>query len=166
MAKLNKKVDFSLTGDFSLIEASLEFNKIKDSEKEFKEVKDILEKESDLVDVLTDSNIIAGEKEALINNIFKGRVSDEMLDLLNKIFLRYTQIVSVTAITALPMEKEAQERLKATLSSRLNKDIVLTNEVDKKIIGGILLKVGDRIMDATILSELKTIRSNLREASI
>ncbi len=89
-----------------------------------------------------------------------------MLDLLNKIFLRYTQIVSVTAITALPMEKEAQERLKATLSSRLNKDIVLTNEVDKKIIGGILLKVGDRIMDATILSELKTIRSNLREASI
>lgn len=166
MAKLNKKVGFSLTGDFSLIEASLELNKIKDSERELKEVKEILEKESDLVEVLTDSNIKSDEKEALINNIFKGRVSQEMLDLLKKIFLRYSQIIAVTAITALPMEKEAQERLKATLSTRLNKDIVLTNEVDKKIIGGILLKVGDRIMDATILSELKTIRSNLREASI
>lgn len=166
MAKLNKKVGFSLTGDFSLIEASLELNKIKDSKRELKEVKEILEKESDLVEVLTDSNIKSDEKEALINNIFKGRVSQEMLDLLKKIFLRYSQIIAVTAITALPMEKEAQERLKATLSTRLNKDIVLTNEVDKKIIGGILLKVGDRIMDATILSELKTIRSNLREASI
>lgn len=170
MAKLNNnknnKVDFLLRGDFSLIDASLELYKSKDSEEELKKVKDLLEKEPRLVEILTDPDIKEEEKKTLIDNIFKGRVSNQMLVLLNKIFLRYTQIVSVTAVTAVPMESKAQERLKATLSRKLDKDVILYNEVDKKIIGGILLKVGDRLMDATLLSELKTIRNNLREASI
>jgi F-type H+-transporting ATPase subunit delta len=166
MAKLNEKKDISLINDFSIVDASLELFKTEDSQKELELVKEILEKETKFVELLTSPDIREDEKRNLINSTFKNNVSEPMLRLLKKIFLKYTDVVTVTAITAVPMKGEAQARLKDTLSKKLDKDIIIINEVDSTIIGGVLLKVGDKIIDGTIANELNSIRKTLKEVSL
>lgn len=167
MAKLvNKKHDIALLIDLSLVDASFELNKVKDGEKELNFVKELLEKETELVTALTDSNLREQEKNELIDNIFKGNVSDQMIDLLKKLFIRYTDIIAVTAITVVPMSESYQKKLKNVLSKKLDKDIILENQIDKTIIGGVLLKVGDKVIDGTLGGQLKSIRRTLKETSL
>lgn len=167
MAKLvNRKVDISLLSDLSLVDASFELNKVKDGEKELNFVKELLEKEPELVTTLTDPNLKEQEKYKLIDSIFKGNVSDQMIELLKKLFIKYTDIINVTAITAVPMGESAQNKLKDILSKKLDKDIILDNEIDKTIIGGVLLKVGDKVIDGTLGGQLKSIRKSLKETSL
>ncbi|WFA08155.1 F0F1 ATP synthase subunit delta [Tissierella sp. Yu-01] len=166
MAKLNKRIDYTLASDFSLIDASLELYKKADSQKELDFVKEILEKETEFVDLLMNPDIKENEKRSLIDNTFKDNVSEQMLILLKKLFLKYTDVVTVTAITAVPMDEHAQEKLSKVLYEKLNKDVMLINEVDTSIIGGVLLKVGDKIMDATLGNELRSISKTLKEVSL
>ncbi len=167
MAKLvSKKHDLSLINDLSLVDAGFELNKVKDGNKELSFVKELFEKEPELVARLTDPNIKENEKYKLIDDIFKGKISDQMLALLKKLFLKYTDMVIVTVITAVPMDGESQMKLKKILSKKLDKDIILENEVDKTIIGGVLLKVGDKVLDGTLQGELKQIRKTLKETTL
>ena len=43
----------------------------------------------------------------------------------NKLFNEYENIVEVTAITAVPMNKDSQEKLKVILGNKMNKNIIL-----------------------------------------
>lgn len=167
MAKLaNKKHDLSLINDLSLVDAGFELNKVKDGYKELSFVKELLDNEPDLVTRLTDPNVKENEKYKLIDDIFKGKISDQMLAILKKLFLKYTDMVIVTAITAVHMDDESKMKLKRILSAKLDKDIILENEVDKTIIGGVLLKVGDKVLDGTLEGELKSIRKTLKEVTL
>ena len=166
MAKLNKKNDYSLISDFSLVDASLELYKSEDSHNELDLVKEILENETEYVQILMSPDVREDEKRILIDNVFKDNVSGAMLKILKKIFLKYSDVVTVTAITAVPMNKESKLKLKSVLSEKIQKDIVLENEVDTSIIGGVLLKVEEKIIDATLGNELRSIRKTLKEVSL
>ena len=52
------------------------------------------------------------------------------------------------------------------LKNKLNKNIQLSNEVDKSIIGGVLLKMNDKIMDSTLVSQLKSMEAALKNVSL
>ena len=102
----------------------------------------------------------------VLDNIFKNNVSSEMVSLIKKIFVKYNNIVTVRAITAVPMEKVTQDKLKQILVKKLDKDIIFENEIDESIIGGVLLKVGDKVFDGTIRSELKSVEKQLKYVQI
>jgi len=118
------------------------------------------------VQILMSPDVREDEKRILIDNVFKDNVSGPMLKILKKIFLKYSDVVTVTAITAVPMNKESKLKLKSVLSEKIQKDIVLENEVDTSIIGGVLLKVEEKIIDATLGNELRSIRKTLKEVSL
>lgn len=163
MAKLGDKgYEVSLLNDLILVDASLELNKVPGYEEELKLIKKVLNDEIQLVETLTSPNVKEDEKGKLIEDIFKGNISDQMLELLKKIFIKYTDVLRVTAITVVPMEKHALEKLKSILKSKFDKDIVLSNEVDKTIIGGVLLRIGDKVIDGTLEGELAAVRKSLK----
>lgn len=163
MAKLGDKgYEVSLLNDLILVDASLELNKVPGYEEELKLIKKVLNDEIQLVETLTSPNVKEDEKYKLIEDIFKGNISDQMLELLKKIFVKYTDVLRVTAITAIPMEKNALEKLKGILKNRLDRDIILSNEVDKTIIGGVFLRIGDKVIDGTLEGELEAVRKSLK----
>lgn len=166
MAKLDRKVNNASANDFSLTDVWMDIYRIPDAQKQLDLVKEILGKETEFVDLVMNPDIKVNEKRNLINNIFKDNVSDPMLKLLKKIFLQHTDVQTVTAVTAIPMDIKAQEKLNDIMCEKLNKDIILINEVDTSIIGGVLLKVGDKILDATLRNELRSISRTLKEVSI
>jgi F-type H+-transporting ATPase subunit delta len=160
MVGKNIKYNMSLINDLSLIDASIKLN-IKAPD-ELNQIKELFQKETELVGILTNPEIRLKEKDDLIDNIFKNNVSDEMISLIKKIFVKYSDIVTVTAITAVPMGKDTQDKLKDIISKKLNKDIIFENEIDESIIGGVLLKAGDKVFDGTIKSELKSVEKQLK----
>lgn len=164
MVGKNIKYNMSLINDLSLIDASIKLNI--NAPEELNQIKELFRKEAELVGILTNPEIRQKEKDELIDNIFKNNVSDEMVALIKKIFVKYGNIVTVTAITAVPMKKDTQDKLKDIISKKLNKDIIFENKIDESIIGGVLLKAGDKVFDGTIKSELKSVEKQLKYVQI
>jgi F-type H+-transporting ATPase subunit delta len=59
-------------------------------------------------------------------------------------------LVHVEVVTAVALTAPLQESLKAKIESSLNKTVELTMTVDEEIIGGLKLRIGDRIADASV----------------
>ena len=154
----------SLINDLSIIDSSIKLNL--NAPEELNQIRELFQKETELVSILTNPEIKQKEKNELLDNIFKNNVSSEMVSLIKKIFVKYNNIVTVRAITAVPMEKVTQDKLKQILVKKLDKDIIFENEIDESIIGGVLLKVGDKVFDGTIRSELKSVEKQLKYVQI
>lgn len=164
MVNKNIKYNMSLIKDLSLIDSSIKLN-LKSPE-ELDQIRDLFQKERELAAILTDPEIKEKEKNELIDNIFKNNVSDEMVSLIKKLFLKYNNPVIVKAVTALPMERAAQDKLKDIIRKKLDKDIMFENEIDESIIGGVLLKVGDKVFDGTVKCQLKAVEKQLKHVQI
>lgn len=165
----------------ALFEAGLELNKLDDFHKEINLILDILKREPDLETLLSHPKISKEEKKDILKNVFEKLVSQEMLNFLyiivdkrreghlfeigqefEDLFNKHKNITKVVAITSIPMKDEAQEKLKVTLGEKLRKNIVLENVVDPSILGGVLLKVEDKIIDGSIKSQLENIERTIK----
>lgn len=164
MVNENIKHNMSLINDLSIIDSSIKLNL--NAPGELNQIKEILLKETELVSILTNPEVRQREKDDLIDSIFKNNVTDEMVEMIKKIFLKYTNIVTVTVVTAIPMKKDTQDKFKNIISKKLDKDIIFENVVDKTIIGGVLLKAGDKVLDGTVKSELKSLEKQLKYVQI
>ncbi len=63
--------------------------------------------------------------------------------------------------TALPLSNDDLNAIKSAVEKALNKKLELTVQVDKAVIGGVLLKVGDVIYDGTVKKQLEILKDNL-----
>ncbi|HKW73332.1 MAG TPA: ATP synthase F1 subunit delta [Candidatus Dormibacteraeota bacterium] len=69
--------------------------------------------------------------------------------------------VRATVTTAVELESEDRDRIEKRLSRRLNKEVRLTLAVDPRIIGGLKLQYGDRVIDASVATRLQQLRRRL-----
>lgn len=69
--------------------------------------------------------------------------------------------VRATVTTAIQIEGDDRERVQKDLSTRLGKDVRLTVVVDPRILGGMKLQYGDRVVDASVATKLEQLRRRL-----
>lgn len=169
----------------SLFEVGLELEKTDQFYKELESLKGILESEKDFVNVLEHPRIRGVEKKEIINNVFGKIYSKEVLNLLqivvdkrresdlfdiieeyDSIYNNYNKKLSVTAVTTVPMNEVSMEKLTKVLEEKTGTKITLKNEIDKSILGGIMLKTKERVIDGTVLSELRNMEAAFKKASI
>jgi F-type H+-transporting ATPase subunit delta len=93
----------------------------------------------------------------------KGRESE-----LAAVFRAFVQLVEeaqgvlhVEVVTAVPLTAPLQEALRAKIESSLHKTVELTLTVDKEILGGLRLRIGDRVADASVRHRLERLREVL-----
>ena len=72
--------------------------------------------------------------------------------------------VRATATTAVELQPGDSERLARELSERLGKEVRLEVKVDPAIIGGMVLQIGDRLVDASVATRLQQLRRRLATA--
>jgi F-type H+-transporting ATPase subunit delta len=65
-------------------------------------------------------------------------------------------------VTAMPIPEARQSQIKAKLESQTGKKITLAFEADKQILGGVLLKVGDRVLDASLRAQLQILKETIK----
>ena len=64
------------------------------------------------------------------------------------------QRVEVTLVSAFALESEQEEKLAAALRKRLNRDISITTQVDSTLLGGVIIRAGDTVIDDSIRGKL------------
>jgi len=69
--------------------------------------------------------------------------------------------VRATATTAIELGRDDRERVERELSKRLKKEVRLSVVVDPRILGGLKLQYGDRVIDATVATRLAQLRRRL-----
>jgi F-type H+-transporting ATPase subunit delta len=72
--------------------------------------------------------------------------------------------VSAEVTTALPLSAAQQKGLAQALRQALGKDPEITTRVDPAILGGIRVKVGSRLFDASLRSKLEALKFALKRA--
>lgn len=71
------------------------------------------------------------------------------------------RVASATAVSATPLTPDQLAALEKSLEARTGKDIELTTEVDPSLIGGVLIRLGDTILDGSVRGNLDRLREQL-----
>lgn len=69
--------------------------------------------------------------------------------------------VTAELFSAEAISDEEKESIRQRLDKKLNKQVQLTVHIDKSLIGGYLLKVGDQVIDGSLKGRLQTIEKTL-----
>ena len=71
--------------------------------------------------------------------------------------------VRVVVKSAVPLTVEQLNKLKSQLETNLKKTPSVTTIVDPDLIGGLIVQVGDRVMDTSVRTRLQALRAKLME---
>jgi F-type H+-transporting ATPase subunit delta len=70
-------------------------------------------------------------------------------------------LVHVEVVSAVPLTNALEDALRIKIESSLGKTVELTLTVDKEILGGLRLRIGDRVADASVRHRLERLRELL-----
>jgi ATP synthase, F1 delta subunit len=73
--------------------------------------------------------------------------------------------VRATVTTAVELAPDERDRLAHQLSERLGKEVRIEVVVDERILGGLKLQYGDRLIDASLATKLQQLRRRLADQS-
>ena len=143
-----------------------------------------VEDDADLGTFLASPLVDPGDRAKTLEKTFRGRASDLLVDslqvinrkgrlgLLGAISDAYHALhqehlgqVDVHVSTAVPLGGSMRERLVSVLGSYSGRKPQLIEEVDPSLIGGMVLKVDDEKIDASVIHEIGRLRRALRERS-
>lgn len=98
---------------------------------------------------------------------------EDDLDLVSQVAKQYKEYldaedktVSVTVTTAVPMDDDLREKVRAKAEADLKAPVYLVERVDPSIIGGIMLEARGKRYDASVRAQLANIRKTLSSSFI
>jgi F-type H+-transporting ATPase subunit delta len=118
----------------------------------------------DLLQFIAD--IIGDKLSQSGKNFIKILIDAERIGLADNIFNIFEQkraaaegISEVDVISAYPMDDSQVSTISESISKRLGKKIDVKTEEDKDLIGGVVIRMGDSVIDASIRGRLKELNS-------
>lgn len=176
MAKL-----VSSTYSQALFETGIEDGTLDNLYEEALLVSEVLKENPDFSRLMNHPKILREDKEQIMESVFKGRLSDEFTGFLKIIVTnrRYDEIDSIigdfvrkvkeykkigVAYVTTPLEL-SEDQKKAVRQKLLDTTGYLSMEIsyiiDKSLIGGMVIRIGDRVVDSSIKSKLEELKKEL-----
>lgn len=166
----------------ALFNLALEEGRIDELQKELQVLRELISGNPEFMEFLTTPKIGKDDKRAFVDSVFGGKFSQEIVnltkvlidkkrageildiaDVFDKTVLSHQDLVSAAAYTAVPLSSSEMDALKAKLTQLTGKEISLENIIDASVIGGIRLKVGDRVIDGSLKRRLEDLKGNLAQ---
>ena len=98
-------------------------------------------------------------------NFLKLAAKNRRLSVLPEMIKAYATILATSkgeiageVTSAEPLSADQLNDLKAALKSSLGRDVALSTRVDSSILGGLIVKVGSRMMDNSLKTKLQTLK--------
>lgn len=95
--------------------------------------------------------------DAKASNFIRTLASNKRLQLLPEIALQFAELkaqqektVAVDIVSAFPINEAASAKLAQALSRKLQCNVQLDTEVDATLLGGVVIKAGDTVIDASV----------------
>lgn len=162
----------------ALFEVAQERKKIDEVEEDLQSVVEAFQ-DDQIRKVFTNPRLETHEKKAIIDSIAQA-VTNEVVNFLKVLIDRHREaelteivkayttianevrgIVHATVTTAVPMSEEERRILIDQLGKSLHKEVHIDEKVDRDVIGGVLVRVGNRVYDGTVASKLARFRQQL-----
>ncbi len=148
-------------------------------------IDDVLDRLPKLDAVLKSSFVDEEAKEAMLTKAFANRASPvflsflktvarhNRLDMLRLIHLavheeynKVRQRVRVMVSTATPLDAAAETRIADAIKNRLHLEPVIEQDVRADLIGGIVLRIGDKVFDGSVATQLERLREKMLNRSV
>jgi len=69
--------------------------------------------------------------------------------------------IDVSVISAFLLSEHVQQKLQATLQNRLQRSVNLHCEIDKKLLGGVVIRAGDFVIDGSLRNKIQRLKETL-----
>ena len=181
MAKLISKT----YGD-ALFELAVEDDKVDVLLEEIEQLQKILAENEDFGRLMNHPKIIKEEKIEVAKTVFEGRISGELLGFLTIIISkdRYREIDEIltyfvakvkeykgigiaTVTTAVPLKDDQCKAVeKKLLDTTKYKSMEIHYGVDASLIGGMVIRIGDRVVDSSISTKLSELQKDLLKVQV
>ena len=71
--------------------------------------------------------------------------------------------MTATVIASSELDKNQINKIKKLLADNYSQEIDIDLEIDEKILGGLIVKIGSKMIDSSLLTRLKLMQSNMSE---
>lgn len=181
MAKLISKT----YGD-ALFDLAVETDKVDVLLLEIEQLQKILAENAEFGSLMNHPKILKEEKVEVAKNVFAGRVSEELLGFLTIIITkdRYREIDEIltyfvakvkeykgigiaTVTTAVPLKEDQHKAIeKKLLDTTKYQSMEIHYDVDASLIGGMVIRIGDRVVDSSISTKLAELQKDLLKLQV
>lgn len=143
-------------------------------------IKETIAGQEDLADFMYHPHIKPEAKKEVLEKIFKGQLADEVYKflmllvdkrregLLKQIAAEYEVLANIEqnvleaeVVVARPLSKEQEAKLIKKLSDTTKKTVVIQTKIDASILGGVIVKIGDKLIDGSVLRQMQVLKRNL-----
>lgn len=114
------------------------------------------------VDICGDS--IGDSRQRYIRVLAENRrlaLAPEIVKLFAQFKAQREQTVEVEVISAFELPESVRDRIAAALGERLQREVVVSSETDSSLIGGVLIRAGDLVIDGSVRGRLNKLSEAL-----
>ena len=164
----------------AIFELAAEQNMLDQVEEQLRLVESTMDAYSDLSTLIYHPRVLGQAKKETLSKIFSQDVADVVLrflmllvdkrreTILPFIIREYVKLANVArniveaeVTTSMPLDINQQTALINKLSLVTGKTIVLKTQIDKAIIGGVIVQIGDKLIDGSIKRQLQMLKNTL-----
>ncbi len=162
----------------ALLDLAISNNMMDECLSDMKLLDKVCKENSQLVLLLKSPIINTDKKNSIIKKIFKGKLSktsslfveiitkknrESLIPSIAQNFIdlhkTHNKIATVKVITASPLDKSLRLQVIDYIKSKTDFDLDLIEEIDKSIIGGAIVKLGDQQLDGSIKRSIKELKN-------
>ena len=169
-----------------MFELALESGQVDSLFEEAKQMLGIVQTNEDLAKMMNHPKIVIEERQKIIESVFQGRASRELTGLLMMIIAKghyqefdevleyfisqvkeYKKIGTAYVISAMElslMQKDAIRRKLLETTDYVQFEFIYEN--DPSLIGGIVIRIGDRVVDGSVKNKLARLTSELTKLKL
>ena len=167
----------------SVLELANDQKQAREIGSELEELGKIVDSDPAFANFLANPSVGETERGRMVEKVFRGRVSPLVMNfmlvanrkgrlgMLRQIAAAYEDlleeqmgIIEVDATVAHKLTAEQFEDVRQRVGQTLKREVVLHQYVDESIIGGMVLRIGDRLLDASVRAQLQALRQKLLSA--
>lgn len=172
------RVDGYAAAIFELAQAEDELSRV---EREFYAIARSLETSTELREALTDPALSLERKQGIVNDLVGGKASRLTTNFVN-LMVSQGRVSDLGTIadklarqkakaggadvaeirSAIPLDDATVQRLAAALARSMGREVEVRTVVDPTVLGGIVARVGDTVIDGSVRNRLESLRTAMR----
>lgn len=166
---------------YSIAEANGTVDKV---EEEIKAISELVNANKELQKILYHPRITAQDKKDLLKSILDGKVSDitanflyllvdrqreaflgDIVEFFTDLANKARNIAQAEVSSAVELSKDEKKKLAEVLGKITGKKVQTIYSVDASLIGGVVIRIGDKVIDGSVRTRLANLREHLRQIS-
>ena len=166
----------------AIFELAIEKNQVEEINSDLQAIAKLLKDEPELTTIFFHPRLSKEEKSTLVNEVFKAVVKTEyainFLNLaiakkrekdipaicmaFNNLYDSYKRQLPVEIISAFEIDKKQLKSILTSITKRTGREPLPTVKIDKEILGGIILKYEDKIIDGSVRKQLQQLADSIK----